>query len=687
MVKKTKFIITMVGAVVLLTLVLAATIYFNQILKSSNIRSYVVPPASGLGGMGSSASLTNGLVLYYNFSEGSGNVVHDLSGHGNDGSAHTGAAWVSGISGGAILYNNETGWTGSPAIAVPSSPSLSNMSGLTVSAWVKMNNVSGQMYIFSKSSYSLEMTNGNLVFWVANATESFGSACISNAIGAGGWHNLVAIYNGSNRNGHGIYTYIDGLPASFCAGYILTGNLIPSSAPLWIGAYNFNGAVSNIRLYNRVLSPAELSGLYVMGVPNVINVSVSNPILGHTVNETVNLTANAIGHFGVESVVFYVDNSPVGTAMGASPQYWLNFNTTPLSGGPHTVYAIATDQYVNNGISDSVTFNVDHPPLIWNVVPNPTSPVAQGSTSTSITFTTSLPANCRYSTAPGASYGSMTNAFSTSDGISQSATIFGLQNSNYYSYYVRCRATVTGISDPTDYNVSFWVSPVPPVIPSNRSVNWSAAGIPGALPDVNWPICTQGPYNLSTSTQSTTGTISAGSNQLTVASPIDFQVGQGILAYNNSMYIPSLGNLFPLATTITAINGDTITLGEPAYGNSINKIVMHDNSASIQDAINSCPANSIITIPAGVYTLGSDLIENRPLVLRGASEFSTVLQEGPGGGIGMGEWPGDPWPIFETNVTSGFAKGSNTLTLRGTQELSVGQEIIIDELNNVTPNV
>src|SRR5262249_31144954 len=71
------------------------------------------------------------LVAAYSFDEGTGNVLHDVSGNGNDGTVAS-ATWSSGKYGGALTF---TGASGS-SVTVNDSASLDLTTGMTVEAWV-----------------------------------------------------------------------------------------------------------------------------------------------------------------------------------------------------------------------------------------------------------------------------------------------------------------------------------------------------------------------------------------------------------------------------------------------------------------------------------------------------------------------------------------------------------------------
>src|SRR4030095_12638936 len=85
------------------------------------------------------ASPSGGLVAAYNFNEGSGTVVHDVSGKGNDGTLQGGASWAtSGKYGKAISFNGTNAY-----VSIPSSSSLQLTSAMTLEAWINPSLVNG----------------------------------------------------------------------------------------------------------------------------------------------------------------------------------------------------------------------------------------------------------------------------------------------------------------------------------------------------------------------------------------------------------------------------------------------------------------------------------------------------------------------------------------------------------------
>jgi hypothetical protein len=132
-----------------------------------------------------------------------------------------------------------------------------------------------------------------------------------------------------------------------------------------------------------------------------------------------------------------------------------------------------------------------------------------------------------------------------------------------------------------------------------------------------------------------------------------------------------------------------------------------DDSVTIQNAINSCAAGSVVVLTAGTYTLhrttgvvcsgksddyGSGVYEaglcltDKSIVLRGAGPNSTVLNYGDGASIiSMGETYLSSSSIKYITVSSGATKGSTSLTLASATGIAANSYITITESNPTDP--
>ncbi len=153
-----------------------------------------------------------------------------------------------------------------------------------------------------------------------------------------------------------------------------------------------------------------------------------------------------------------------------------------------------------------------------------------------------------------------------------------------------------------------------PIIPFNRSINWSESGIPGGIPQIP-AICAN-----------------------VMASPYD------------------------------------------AVGNGA-----HNDTFAIQNAVDSCPSGEAVYFPPGNYLI-TGLTLSQPVVLVGAGPNKTTIMESkyaietaelnprPTGPLNGG------YMVY--NWTAGYGKGSNVITLNSVANISVGNVITLDELND-----
>ncbi|VGO21256.1 alpha-L-fucosidase [Pontiella sulfatireligans] len=238
--------------------------------------------ASLLSGSGGEAvdrervDLADGLVLSFEFNEVSGSKVEDASGLGNHGKVN-GAQWIrEGRIGGAYRFEQKRR---TQSIRVTDSDSL-DCSSVTVAAWIKTDDVgSGWTRIVDKdwlNGYSFSM-GGSLEEgkpdrerWHGRSIFEFSNKRwigTKGKVADGNWHHLAA-------------TYGDGAARFYVDGRLDTEKKVKNRAPvktndldLMIGNCHpshekepqpnaFDGIIDEVRVYNRALSPAEVSALF-----------------------------------------------------------------------------------------------------------------------------------------------------------------------------------------------------------------------------------------------------------------------------------------------------------------------------------------------------------------------------------------------------------------------------------------
>lgn len=108
-------------------------------------------------------------------------------------------------------------------------------------------------------------------------------------------------------------------------------------------------------------------------------------------------------------------------------------------------------------------------------------------------------------------------------------------------------------------------------------------------------------------------------------------------------------------------------------------------STAIQSAINACPANQVVYLPAGTYRLDSPLKMKDNVTVRGAGPRSTLLRF-----VGSGDYVirfasgSYDWSFSSSvsaNLTGGLTKGSTNVSMAN-NTWSAGDLVLIDELED-----
>jgi hypothetical protein len=239
-------------------------------------------------GFSAYAGINDELVGHWNFDEGEGTVLHDLSGNNYDGTIVGGATWSDGICGGALNFDGVDDYVILPDIDLVPDP-------FTICAWVKIqdNTLPGSHRILSRThgnvpgEYNFAFyPNYVLYLDVVRETGIFRKAyeaAWTNEPSPLGWHFYCGSWDSVERcdnYGDGIKLYIDGiLQTNFTGGgscylYPRTGVHLtaigayegrepPSPAPRSSFAQD---PMDEIRIYDRELSAGEIQELYEGGL-------------------------------------------------------------------------------------------------------------------------------------------------------------------------------------------------------------------------------------------------------------------------------------------------------------------------------------------------------------------------------------------------------------------------------------
>lgn len=244
---------------------------FNASTAQRGIRISYTPPVAhggGSGGGGGTGAYTDpDLEANWLFDEGSGNTVADFSANQNKGTRLGGPSWVSGQDGYALLFN-----AASQSVEVPDDDSLDFSSadpGITITAWIKPNSISGNNHpILSKkclgggTGYLFKETGDELYFGYDSDGTGHDATSANVNLTTGTWTHVAVTFNNSQ-----IKFYKN---ANLTDTFSKAGSMGATTNEIQIGAMTdacastafFDGAIDSLRIYRRALSQTDIQGIY-----------------------------------------------------------------------------------------------------------------------------------------------------------------------------------------------------------------------------------------------------------------------------------------------------------------------------------------------------------------------------------------------------------------------------------------
>ncbi len=185
-----------------------------------------------------------------------GNVI-DTSGNNNNGTLSGGVGYTTGKFGQACIYGTngyiDTG--NDSSLAIPNT--------ITVSAWAKGSLLVGKS-AYSNTRLNYLLSSGE--FWITTTSGTALETYYTFPVDTN-WHYIVGVYDGTNQ-----IVYVDGVQVSISnrgtVTLATTGGTYPN---LHFGRYYYNGSwvyvangsmIDEVRIYNRALTPTEITDLY-----------------------------------------------------------------------------------------------------------------------------------------------------------------------------------------------------------------------------------------------------------------------------------------------------------------------------------------------------------------------------------------------------------------------------------------
>jgi len=209
----------------------------------------------------STFDLHYGIVGYWSFDEGIGNIAYDYSRNNNDGIIY-GASWTTGISGNALKFSGSS----NSYVDCGNNQILNLVNAMTISAWIKPDTLEIGDVVFRSTSfpyngYSLEVRDDSFMLI---SYQGMSQAKAWYSIPMGTWSHIAV-----TRPKDGNYIlYINGVDVT---SWSTNNSPISANTPLYIGSSHntkgwegrdIDGIIDEVRIYNRSLSEEEILELY-----------------------------------------------------------------------------------------------------------------------------------------------------------------------------------------------------------------------------------------------------------------------------------------------------------------------------------------------------------------------------------------------------------------------------------------
>ena len=215
------------------------------------------------------ANITDGLIAYWPFDEGSGSTAADISVNGNDGSIN-GAGWTTGKFGNALNFDGSNDY-----VDCGNDASLKPASAVTVSAWIKTDYY---VYYGQIAGYATDTGANESGYSIITDDVGYLGAWLTGASGDGwylwtldvpaypnvDWVHVVLTYDGTTSI---LYVNADPKATSNHSGnidYDHVGNFLIGVYDDPIGSYWFPyaGLIDEVAVWDRALDQTEVTFLY-----------------------------------------------------------------------------------------------------------------------------------------------------------------------------------------------------------------------------------------------------------------------------------------------------------------------------------------------------------------------------------------------------------------------------------------
>ena len=304
-------------------------------------------------------STCNPPVGRWDFNEGTGTTVNDISGNNNTGTWNgTGSHWTQGKIGKGGNFNGSDDY-----VDVGSGSSLDIMDTITVEAWVNITNTTSYIIIKNLNSFSnivygwqFDSANERMLFW----SNGGGGGSGTGSVNTNRWVHVAMAYNKTT-----IEWYVDGVSSGSNS---FTSSLGTTTGSLVFAKRNgtspsFNGQIDDVRIYDYARTPAQIAWDYNRGKP--IAHWKFDECQGSTAND-----ASGNGNNGTITIGATGTQDGIGTCTdGDSTNAWYNGRAGKYNSAMNFD---GTDDYVDAGNDSSLDITEEITIEAWVNITNTT---------------------------------------------------------------------------------------------------------------------------------------------------------------------------------------------------------------------------------------------------------------------------------------------------------------------------
>ena len=222
------------------------------------------------------ALLGSNAVGVWNFDEGAGTTLTDISGYGNNGTLNkgangTGLDWVSSDIGGTALQFDGV----DDYVNVSNSASLNPTTAITIETWLKLasDSLSGQSIVnkwATTMSYQFRVYPANSLDAAINNGTISSTIKVSTPMIGGIWYYVVYTFSFDAEK-----IYKDGILLKEETPTVLNINVTTNTVRIghdrWGTEKYFDGLIDNVRIYSEALPSTEIQKHYVRGLEKLLS--------------------------------------------------------------------------------------------------------------------------------------------------------------------------------------------------------------------------------------------------------------------------------------------------------------------------------------------------------------------------------------------------------------------------------